>query len=251
MKSAQGKRSHLAMLAVLAAVVLVAMAVLAVPALAADDTAFTAAYANMDVVNYGGGTLITAVLTDTTQGMALGGLFVDVEQSTAGASGPWEPLYVLTTGTGAYDTGTYTGPIVPLQNTWYHFVFEGTSEYAACNSDLLPIEVKVKPLLGRPSCPAKVRHGFKFTVKGTLNPMNPMFAAKTQTVKIKAYKMKKHKWVVFKTYMATNGKYIGYTPYSVRIKLGQKGKYRFNARSIWSAEWASVKTGYSRTLKVK
>ena len=194
-----------------------------------------------------GSALFTSLLWLLVIG-ALGGLFVDVEQSTAGASGPWEPLYMVTTGTGSYDTGTYSGPVVPLQNTWYHFVFEGTSAYAACNSDLLPIEVKVKPLLGRPSCPAKVRHGFKFSVRGTLNPM---FTAKTQTVKIKAYKMKQHKWVVFKTYLATNGKYMGYTPYSIRIKLGQKGKYRFNARTIWSAEWTAAKTGYSRTLTVK
>lgn len=251
MKSAQGKRSHLATLVVMAAVVLVAVAVLAVPAAATpppNTTEFTSAYANSAVLKYGGGTLISAVLTDTTEGMALGGLFVDVEQSTASASGPWESLYILTTGTGPYDTGTYSGPVVPVQNTWYHFVFEGTSAYAASNSDARPIEVKVKPLLGRPSCPAKIKHGKKFTVKGTLNPL---FSAGAKTVKIKAYKLKKHKWVMLRTYVATNGQYKGYTPYSIRIKLGKKGKYRFNARTAKSVEWAAVKTGYSRTLTVK
>jgi hypothetical protein len=249
MKNAQGKRSHLARMAVTVAVVLVAVAVLAGPALAAaDHTEFTTTYANNAVVNYGGGTLISTVLMDTTQGMALGGLFVDVEQSTVGASGPWDALYIVTTGTGAYDSGTYTGPVVPMQNTWYHFVWAGSPAYATSTSEVLAVQVK--PLLGKPSCPAKVKHGKKFTVKGTLNPM---FQAGTQTVTIKAFKMKKnHKWgALKKTYMATNGQYMGYTPYSVKIKFSKKGKYRFQALTATTATWAAVSTGYSRTLTVK
>jgi hypothetical protein len=251
MKSAQGKRSHVTRLAVIAAVVLVAVAVLAAPALAAPDaTDFSQAYANTGVVNYGGGTLISAVLMDTTQGMALGGLFVDVEQSTTGATGPWDSLYVLTTGAGQpYDTGTYTGPVVPMQNTWYHFVWVGSAAYAAANSDAHPVEVRVKPLLGKPSCPAKIRHGKKFTSKGTLNPM---FTSGTKTVTIKVYKKSHKKWVAMKkTYLATNGKYQGFTPYSVRIKLTKKGQYRLRARTTAGAEWAAAVSGYSRTLKVK
>jgi hypothetical protein len=247
MKSAQGKRSHSARLVVLAAAVLFAVAVLAAPALAADHTEFTTTYANNLVVNYGGGTWISTVLMDTDQGMALGGLFVSVEQSTVSDSGPWDLLYIVTASGGAYDTGTYTGPVAPRQNTYYHFVYEGSTAYDAATSDTLT--VGVRPLLGTPVCPAKVKHGKKFTVKGTLNPM---FTAGTKTVSIKVYKMKKGKWVVFKkSLLATNGQYKGYTPYSLRLKLGKKGKYRFSARTVPSAEWALAKTGNSRTLTVK
>jgi hypothetical protein len=249
MKSAQGKRSQLAKLVVLAAIVLVAVAVLAAPALAAPNpTEFSQAYANSTLLKYGGGTMISAVLMDTSEQMALGGLFVDVEQSTEGPASGWVPLYIVTTRAEAYDSGTYSGPVVPLQNTWYRFVFEGTPAYAAVTSEVLAVQVK--PILSKPTCPAKIKHGKKFTVKGTIKPW---FSKGAKTVTIRAYRMnKKHKWVIQKTkYLATNGQFTGYTPYSVRIKLSKAGKYRFNARTTTSTQWVAVKTGYSRTLTVK
>jgi hypothetical protein len=246
MGSSQGKRSHLTRLAVTVAAVLIVGAVLAVPAMAAPHGTHLDPHANKTLLTYGGGTIISAVLTDTTDMVALGGQWVRVEQATS-AAGPWTLLYLVTTDSGTYSTGTYSAAVLPMQNTWYRFVFEATSAYAGTTSDTLAI--RVKPLLGKPGCSARVKHGKRFTVKGTLKPA---FAAGARTVKVKAYKLNSHKkWVFLKTYSAKNFDFKGYTQYKASVKFTKKGKYRFRAQTAKTAQWAAAKSSYSRTLTVK
>ena len=60
--------------------------------------------------------------------------------------------------------------------------FEGTAEWGAAVSNF--VLVKVKPLVGKPSCPSSIKAKKKFTVSGTLKPR---FTAGAKTVQIKAY----------------------------------------------------------------
>lgn len=238
------RRVRLGILFLLVAVV--AAGVAALPASAAPHATKLTATANSTLLKYGGGTVISAVLMDTTGGVAVGGQWVRVEQATS-ASGPWTLLYIVTTSSGDYATGTYSGPVMPVQNTWYRFVFEGTADFTASTSNVLAI--RVKPVLGKPSCPAKVKHGKKFTVKGTLKPH---FMAGVKTVKIRVFKLNSHKkWVVYKNYKATNRDYKSFTKYVLRLKIAKKGQYRFRARTVATASFAAAVSGYSRTLRVK
>jgi len=226
-------------------VTLATFLLLAAPALAAPHSTKLTAHANSTLLNYGGGTLISAVLMDTVDMVAVGGQWVRVEQATS-ASGPWSLLYIVTTSSGTYATGTYSGPVIPAQNTWYRFVFQGTAAYAASTSNVLAI--RVKPLLGKPSCRAKIRHRKKFTVKGSLKPH---FTAGAKTVKIRVFRLNSHKkWRVYKNYSARNYDYKGYTQYRLRLKIVKKGTYRFKARTNATAAWAAVASGYSRRLTV-
>jgi hypothetical protein len=245
MGKSQRKRSYLTRLAVTAAAVLIVVGVLAVPALAAPHGTHLDAHANNTLLTYGGGTIISAVLMDTTDVVALGGQWVRVEQATS-AAGPWELLYLVTTDSGAYYTGTYSAAVLPAQNTWYRFVFEATSAYATSTSNTLAIQVK--PLLGKPGCPSSIKHGKTFTVRGTLKPA---FAAGAKTVKVKAYKLNSHKrWVFYQTFTAKNFDFKGYTQYRATVKLTKTGRYRFRAQTAKTAHWAAAKSSYSRTLTV-
>jgi hypothetical protein len=245
MKRARGGHHGMRPLAV--AVVMIAVVLLAAaPALAAPRATSLTPTAGAGVLTFGGGTTISATLWDTSADVAVGGQDLRVEQSTSGATGPWSLLYVITSPDGPYATGVYSGPVVPVQNTWYRFVFNGTLEFAPITSDTLTITVK--PWLGKPTCPSSVKHGKSFTVKGSLKPR---FPAGAKTVTVKAYRYKGNKWVFYKDYSAKNYDYKGYTQYKVNIKLSTKGTYRFKGTTKATAEWAAGASANSGKLKVK
>jgi hypothetical protein len=245
MGSAMGKRSRAAGFVVAAVVVGVLLGVVAVaPAMAADlDTTSLTARAGASTVTYGGGTVISAVLMDTTEDMAVGGEYVRVEQS-ASNTGPWSLLYIVTTNAGAYYTGTYAASVVPPQTTYYRFVypgpgvFPGAGTYAAATSNVL--KVGVKPVLGKPSCPSRIEQNHWFTLKGTVRPG----ASGGPAVTITAYRYRGKKWVSYATYSA---KVVG-TRYSHRIKIRSEGRFKFRASTRTSAQFVGVKSNYSGVL---
>lgn len=245
MRHAQGKRSlrGMALLLLLAAVMLLA---LAAPALAAPaPTTLEPTSPALLTFNYGGGTMVSARLM--SGGLAIGGQLVRIEQSTTGTS-PWALLYIVTAGSAPYYADdTYSGAVLPRQTMYYRFAFEGNETYGPSTSSVLT--VRIKPIVGKPVCPQKVRRGKRFTVSGTLNPA---FAAGSKTVTIRAYRLRGSKWVSYKGYAATNSNLAsGLSKYSARIKITKAGKYRFKATTATTASFAAAYSVYSRTLTIR
>ena len=241
MGSATGKGSRVARFIVVAAAVVILGLLLVAPAMALDATSLTAT-ARPTTVTFGQGVMISAVLMDTAQDMAVGGEWVRVEQS-ASNTGPWSLLYSVTADAGAYYyyTGTYIAAVLPVQRTFYRFVYPGSGIYAGATSNVL--KVLVKPLLGRSTCPSKVMRYQSFTVKGRVRPGAPAAPA----VRIQVYRHKGSKWVSYATHSA---KVTG-TQYSHRFKIAVKGTFKFRAIVSSSAEFVGVKSMYSRVLTVK
>jgi len=234
-----------------AAAVVVLMLLAVAPALAATQPTALTATAGKSVVPYGGGTYVTAVLTTTSPVApyaeeALGGQWLRFEQTLDPAAG-WDLLYLVTTGAGAaYYTGTYTVAVLPEATTTYRFVFPGTAQYEPSESNW--VTVAVRPLLGRPVCPALVKRGVKFTVYGSLKPH---FPAGQKLVKVRVYRLKGTKWVYVKSVSAVNRDYGSATRYKAALRLTTAGKYRFKATMAATAGYTAAKTGFSRTLVVK
>jgi hypothetical protein len=221
-------------------VMVAAVALLAAPAMAVRDATSLTATAGAATVTYGGGTMITGVLRDTDQGAAVGGEWVRVEQSPDGEN-PWALLYLVTSETGPYATGDYSAAVLPAQTTVYRFVYEGTAlTYFPSTSNYLTIAVK--PALGKPTCPSKIRKNKQLTVKGSVKPGAPT----GPTVKIKAYRLKNGSWVDYKTYAAT----VSGTTASAKIKISQTGKFKFKTSTAASASFASALSSYSSQLQV-
>lgn len=220
-----------------AAVVLVAM--LAAPALAAPAATTWTVSPQSKTITYGQGVTLNGTLM--SGGVAVGGLWVDFAQATS-QTGPFEVLFKVTTAAGAYYSGTYSVPVMPLQTMYYRFQWAGDDAYAAKDSDV--IRVQVKPALGKPSCPSRIRSGKKFTVKGTVKPGEGVSPA----VKIKAYRRSgSGVYVSYRTYGAT----VDGTQYKAVIKIAKTGKYKFKATTGGTAEFAANASSFSRVLTVK
>lgn len=227
---------HRVWLAAVAAAVLAA--VLAAPAAAAPASTAWQVSPTSKTLTYGQAVTLNGVLM--SGGAAVGGLWVDFAQATTQA-GSYEVIYKVTTPSAAYATGTYTVVVMPPQTMYYRFQWPGDANYAASNSDVVP--VLVKPSLGKPSCPSRAKKGKKFTVKGSVKPGQGTAPA----VKIRAYKRNKSgAYVSYKTY---NAKVSG-TQYSAGIELGA-GKYQFKATTGATAEFAAATSSFSRVLTVK
>jgi hypothetical protein len=220
------------------AVMVALLAVLAAPALAAPAPTTWTVSPQSKVITYGQGVTLNGVLK--SNGVAVGGLWVDFEQATASA-GPFLPILKVTAVGGAYSTGTYTVIVKPNRTMYYRFNWLGDANYAASISPV--ITVQVKPSLGTPSCPSSAKKGRTFTVKGTVKPGAPSGPA----VKIRAYRQKGGSWVSYQTY---NSKISG-TTYSASIKINLTGKYKFKATTAASAQFAANETGFSRVLTIK
>jgi hypothetical protein len=242
--------SRAAKLAFMAAAVVLLGVLMAAPAMAVPlKTTSLTATANTTTVTYGHGAIVNAVLTDTsvTPAVPVGGEWVRVEQS-ASASGPWSLLYVVTASSGASYSGTYAAAVLPLQTTYYEFVYEGAGGmfptagiYAGSTSNVL--KVAVKPVLGRPSCPSMVKKNHSFTVKGSVMPGSPAGPA----VKIKVYRLKGTKWATYKTYTAR----VSGIKYSHRMKIAAKGMFKFRAFVYTSSQFAGTHSSLSKMLTVR
>ncbi len=239
MGSARGSKSKAARFIMVAAAVVILGLLLVSPAMALDATALTAT-TRPATVTYGHGAILSAVLMDTAQDMAVGGEWVSVEQS-ASKTGPWSLLYTVTTGAGAYYTGTYTAAVLPVQRTFYRFVYPGSGIYAGATSNVL--KVLVKPLLGRPTCPRNVERQQSFTVRGRVKPG----ASAGPSVRINVYQHKGGKWMRYATHIA---KVTG-ARYSRRFKIAVRGRFQFRAIVRTSERFVGVKSRYSEVLTVK
>jgi FtsP/CotA-like multicopper oxidase with cupredoxin domain len=104
--------------------------------------------------------------------------------------------------------------------------------------------VRVKPSVGKPTAPSKVKKGKKFTVKGSIVPGQGV----GPVVKVQMYKSNsKGTYKLSKTYNAT----VTSTTYSVALKLKKTGKYKFKAITTVTEQFVSSESGYSKVLTVK
>ena len=131
---------------------------------------------------------------------------------------------------------------MPLQTMYYRFGWEGDTLYAASDSDEIPVQVK--PRVGKPSCPARIKKGRRFAVKGSVKPGQ----GTVPTLKVKVYRRNAGgAYVSYKTYRAK----VAGTRYSASIRLKGTGKYRFRAITSASAEFAAGASSLSRVLTVR
>jgi hypothetical protein len=243
-------RSRLAKLFLLAALMLV-IAVLAVPGVAGaapnHTTSLTAKSMN-STITWGRYTIVTGTLMDETSGTALGGQMLRVEWSPSGATLSWTLLATVTAEPGSpqYHTGQYAAVVYPTSLTYYRFSFPGGAGYDLALSNTLLIHVK--PALGVPKVPSSAKVNKSFTVSGSLKPH---FPAGDKTVKLTAYRYHGSKWVKYMTYKAINADNGSYTKYSLRLKISQKGKYRFKASTAATAQFSAVTTANSTSFQVK
>jgi hypothetical protein len=219
------------------AAMVVLLGAIAAPALAAPAATTWTVSPQSKVITYGQSVTLNGMLK--SNGVAVGGLWVDFEQATASA-GPFQPILKVTAIGGAYSTGTYTALVKPNRTMYYRFNWLGDATYAASISPV--IKVQVKPSLGAPSCPSSAKKGKSFTVKGSVKPGAPSGPA----VKIRAYRQKGNTWVSYQTY---NTKISG-TQYSASIKINQTGKFKFKATTAASAKFAANESAFSRVLTI-
>ena len=246
------KHVRVGVLLLLAAVAL-SIGLLTVPAAGALTNTDLSAKTNASTITWGGYAIVTGTLKDTLQPpMALGNQFVRVEWSPTGATASWTLLATVTTDPAQYATGQYAMVVYPVQKTYYRFSYLGDGTYGPSISPTLVIAVR--PALGVPKVPTSVKHGKNFTVSGSLKPR---FPAGAQTVKLTAYRYNGHSWVKYKEYKATNANNGSYTKYSLKLKISNKGKYRFKASTAATPSgspqpiYASASTDNSSTLKIK
>ena len=189
-------------------------------------------------VTVGGSQTLTATLMDTSNSLAVGGAQVRVEKATS-TGGPWSLVQTVTNGG---TTGDYSLAVTPLQTTYYRFVYEGTATYASATSGTLT--VKVQPTLAKPTCPASIKKGKTFTVKGTVQPGAPG----GPVVKVQTYRKVNGAWSKYKSAYSTSR---SGTNYSVKIKIKATGKFKFKATVATSATFVGVTSSYSKVLTVK
>ena len=104
--------------------------------------------------------------------------------------------------------------------------------------------VRVKPSVGRPSTPSRVKKNKRFTVTGSIVPGQGVGPA----VKIRVYKRdRRGTYVLFKTNRST----VSNKSYSTRLKLGKTGKYKFKATTTTTQQFVSKTSSYSRVLTVR
>jgi 5-hydroxyisourate hydrolase-like protein (transthyretin family) len=189
-------------------------------------------------VTVGDAATLTAVLTDTDASLPIGGQTVRVEQATSD-SGPWSLVQTVTNdGT----TGSYSLAVVPLQTTYYRFVFAASDTYAASASDALA--VRVKPVLGAPTGPTSIKKNQSFTVRGTVKPGAPAGPG----VKILIYRKHDGNWSKYRTAYSTTR---SGTRYSVKLKINAAGNFKFKAAIATSSKFVGVSSSYSKVLTVK
>jgi hypothetical protein len=219
------------------------------------------------------------------QGLELGGtggLTIDVDAwpslpTTAPPPPPGLLLYANSTfnfvPSGAAASGMWTltmpydpkipDPLVPNIRVW-HVKKDGTGELLkpiawstahhtvqVQTSSLSPFQVvyrKVAVVLGTPMTSGTLNAYKTFTAYGTIVPKHTAGAHSVQ-VKAYVYSSRSHKWVVYKTFTATNRDYSGGTRYYASVKL-KRGTYRLYAYAPADA-WHLHTHGPYRKVTVK
>ena len=229
-------------------VVLVAVAAAAVPAAATPTPTTFTLNAQRPTVDWGA----TAILNGMLQTAENPPLPVDQQMVmvmySASATPPWNmPADGTITNTATpYSSGEYTYSFKASRNFYWQMSFAGTVAYAAKDSNI--VLVKVKPVIGKPSCPSSIKHGRKFTVSGSLKPRYP---SGSRNVSIKAQRYSSGHWRAYKTYTATATNSGAYSEYSLRFSISKTGKYRFYATTANTTTLAAGKSAFSRSMLVK
>jgi hypothetical protein len=234
-------------LLLLAALALLALA-LASPAAAAANSTSLSLVASPEITAYGGTAILTGTLMDTSGvPVALGGQPVYVWSSPTGTF-PGTLLAIITTGTGtpAYDTGTYTFTVAPVDKTFYQMTFLANGIYEASSSSVVSVTPKV--YLSKPRVPSSVTAKKKFTVTVYLAPKHT--AGAKDSVKVKAYRSVSGKWVFKKAVWMKNANFLKMTKCTAKLSLKEKGSYRIRAYAPADSKHAATKSAWSRTFKV-
>ena len=239
-------RGRVVLLGLLA--VLVAVAVAAAPAAAATPTTLTLK-AQHTTVSWGATAILNGVLqTDggaPCRWTSSGAVRVRRVDDHAGPvdSRPTELSPTLR-------LSTRTAPVHALlqgdAQTLLAMIFTGTAEWDAQAQHV--VYVKVKPVIGKPSCPSAVKHGKRFTVSGSLKTQ---YGSGSKNVKIRAQRYSSGQWKAYKTYTATTTDSGSYSKYSLRFSISRTGKYRFYATIAKTRTLAAGKSAYSRSMQVK
>jgi hypothetical protein len=222
-------------------------AVAAAPAAAAPTPTTLTVTAQSTSVNWGAKAVLNGVL-QTTEAPArpVDGQQVLVQYATSPTAILWTTAATVTNNAAPYTSGAYTYSWTASRNYYWRMRFAGTSEWGSADGAF--VYIKVKPVIGKPSCPASVKHGKKFTVSGSLKPKYP---SGSKNVTVKAERYSGGKWKAYKSYKATTANSGSYSKYSVKISISKKGKYHFYATTADTSTLSAGKSGYSRSMKVK
>jgi hypothetical protein len=95
----------------------------------------------------------------------------------------------------------------------------------------------LRPDLGVPQAPARVRAGARFAVSGSLSPQHP---AGAQSVEIRCYRLSGKTWVLRRTVLALNTDAGTATRYEAAFALGARGSWRLRAYAPADADHAAT-----------
>jgi hypothetical protein len=236
----------IALVAVAAATAASAAAASAASPAAAPTPTILTVSAQSTSVNWGAQAVVNGVLQTTVEPVQP----VDQQQVRVEFSpssiGPWTLAATVTNEDEPYTSGAYTHNWTANRTYYWRMNFPGTAEWAPYVGNV--VLVKVKAVVGKPSCPSSVKAGKQVTVSGSLKPK---FPAGSKTVTVKAQRYVSGKWNAYKSYKATNANSGSFSKYSVKIKITKKGKYRFYGVTADTTTLAAGKSAYSRTIKVK
>ncbi len=199
-----------------------------------------------DIVLWGKSATVEVVLTDTGSGAGIGGQQVRLESSADQVT--WDLVTTLTTSSEAAEAGLCRTTVAPKARTYYRFVYEGDAQLEHDPSVSDPVAVQVRPLVGTPKAPAKVKARKQFKITGSLKPR---FAAGGKTVKVAVFRKRGNKWVLVKSAFAVNSNSGSGSAYTLKTRLAAKGTYRFQATTRAMPAWPSSTSGFSRVTVVK
>ena len=104
--------------------------------------------------------------------------------------------------------------------------------------------VRVKPSVGKPSAPSRVKTNKKFQVTGSIVPGQGVGPA----VRIQVFKRNSRgTYVISKTYRST----VSGTNYSATLRLGKTGQYKVKAVTTTTQQFVSSASVYSRVITVR
>lgn len=128
-------------------------------------------------------------------------------------------------GTLTYDTltGFYTGVRGLGETTTFQLRCPGGTTYASSVSP--NVVVACQASLGKPVVPATVRRNTYFTTYGSLKPRH----STRNATKLSFYRKVLARWVLYRTVIASQTNYTGYTRYSLSYKLPYAGSWQVKA----------------------
>ena len=219
MENAWVKRSGAGLAVVIAAAVLLVL-LAAAPAMAAPSATSLVASPDVSTVALGDTQTISATLTDTGSTLPVGGETLRVEQA-ASNSGPWSLTDLVTTDV---TTGVGTYDAIPTETTYYRFVYEGTSTYAAATSNILTVLVTpFATTLTASPITSTVNIGDSLTISATLMDTVNTLPVSGETVRVEQATSDSGPWTLlnYADNEGTNG------VYSLEVYPAQTTYYRF------------------------